>query len=383
MEWCKQRMSERIKMKGERYDVSHWLIDSSLKTGSLEADREWLNGDAVTLIIAGSDTIAPTLVFAFYELAHNPLCQGKPLEELLDIDIYDRIRLQGCTYLTAVINETPRSHPPVPNGGYRQSPPGGLTIAGTYVPENVAIVSPRYSLARLECSYESADQWVPERWTTRPEMVKNSRGFAPFSQGRFSCVGKTLAMGEMRFVIALLVKRFKVEFGCSNQGEPLFGNMRDQFTASPGRLDLMLRVIEPREATLGEDGEGWVGFTRAMRVPTLFGRNYGELWEPYPVLSRSGECATCYWNRTVPPMRDILAVSMADMNRDIERRGVKYAHYWRLVDDPSAFRLLGLLPGDGDSPVHHCNLRHERREDEPFGIRYHAVSYTWGDNSLI
>ena len=34
-------------------DVSHWLIEASRKKGSLEADRNWLNGDAVTIIIAG------------------------------------------------------------------------------------------------------------------------------------------------------------------------------------------------------------------------------------------------------------------------------------------------------------------------------------------
>jgi hypothetical protein len=41
------------KMKADRADVSHWLIDASLKKRSLEADRKWLNGDAVAVIIAG------------------------------------------------------------------------------------------------------------------------------------------------------------------------------------------------------------------------------------------------------------------------------------------------------------------------------------------
>lgn len=40
-------------MEVDTLDVSHWLINASLKRGSLEADREWLNGDAVTIIIAG------------------------------------------------------------------------------------------------------------------------------------------------------------------------------------------------------------------------------------------------------------------------------------------------------------------------------------------
>lgn len=164
--------------------------------------------------------------------------QDKVLDELRDVDIYDPAQLQRCAHLNAIINETLRLHPPVPTGGYRQSPPGGLSIDGTYIPGNVTIVAPRYSLARLESSYKSADQWIPERWTTRPEMVRDTRGFAPFSQGRFNCVGKGLAMNEMRFVIALLIQKFQVDFLGHDKGEELFANLRDQFTAAPGKLEL-------------------------------------------------------------------------------------------------------------------------------------------------
>ncbi|KAI2615890.1 cytochrome P450 [Hypoxylon sp. NC1633] len=244
MQWCKDRMGERLLMKVTKPDVAHWLIESSLKKGSLEADREWLNGDAVTIIIAGSDTIAPTLVFAFYELARNPAHQKILLDELADVNIYDPLALQRCTHLTAVINETLRLHPPVPTGGYRQSPPAGMTIAGTYIPGNITIVSPRYSLARLESSYVDPELWIPERWSTRNELVKDARGFAPFSQGRFNCVGKTLAMNEMRFVIALLIKKFEVGFWKGEKGERLFGDLKDQFTAAPGQLNLHFRVRE-------------------------------------------------------------------------------------------------------------------------------------------
>lgn len=70
-------------------------------------------------------------------------------------------------------------------------------------------------------------------------MILDPRGFAPFSQGRFNCVGKTLAMNEMRFVIALLISKFHMEFAGNEKGEKLFSDLKDQFTASPGRLDLV------------------------------------------------------------------------------------------------------------------------------------------------
>jgi hypothetical protein len=39
-------------MEGDKADVSHWLIDASKKTNTMIEDRDWLNGDAVTIIIA-------------------------------------------------------------------------------------------------------------------------------------------------------------------------------------------------------------------------------------------------------------------------------------------------------------------------------------------
>ncbi|KAK4173614.1 putative cytochrome P450 E-class, group I [Triangularia setosa] len=244
MKWCKQRMGERIARYGkgtERKDVSHWLIEESVKGGTLERDREWLNGDAVTVVIAGSDTIAPTLVFCFYELVKNRKLQQRLREELGGVDIYDKGELAKCGLLTGVIKETMRLWPAVPTGGYRQTPEGGVEIAGKWVPGGVTIVSPRWSLGRLEEAFERADEFIPERWTTRSEMVRDGRGFQPFSQGRFNCVGKALAMAEMRFVIALLVTGFEVGFWDEEKGDRLLGELRDQFTASPGGLELEFR----------------------------------------------------------------------------------------------------------------------------------------------
>ncbi|KAK8008231.1 hypothetical protein PG991_010782 [Apiospora marii] len=245
--WCRDRMRERIEMKGVLPDVSHWLIDASVKNGSLQADNEWLNGDAIAIIIAGSDTVAATLVFAFYELAHDPSHQDKLLAELEGVNIHDRVALQSCQHLNAVINETLRLHPAVPTGGYRETPPEGMTIGGTYIPGNVVIVAPRYSISRLEGAYVDARRWVPERWTTRPEMVRDARGFAPFARGKFNCVGQNLALIELRFVIALLVRKFRIGFAPGESGETLFAGLRDQFTAAPGKLRLLFHSRESPE----------------------------------------------------------------------------------------------------------------------------------------
>ncbi|KAI0534869.1 cytochrome P450 [Xylaria digitata] len=244
LRWCRECIDERLQMKGDRPDVSYWLIDSYIKNGSQEAERAWLNGDAATVIVAGSGTVSVVLTFAFYHLARDPSQQDKLIREIQDVDIYDRVQLQSCNHLTAFINETLRLYPPVPTGGNRITPPAGVTINGKYIPGGVTIVAPKYSIHRLESSYERADRFIPERWTTQQDMVKDNRGFAPFSLGKFGCIGKSLAMIEMRFVIALLLKKFEIEFQGNDKGEALFADLKDQFTFAPGDLPLRFRMRE-------------------------------------------------------------------------------------------------------------------------------------------
>ncbi|KAI0400729.1 cytochrome P450 [Xylaria palmicola] len=245
LRWCKDCMDRRLELKGERPDVSHWLIEDYLANGSQQADRAWLNGDAVTIIVAGSGTVSAVLVFAFYELARNPSQQDKLHQEIENVDIYDRFQLQNCTHLNAFLNETMRLHPPVPTGGNRVTPPGGVTINNRHIPGGVTIVAPKYSIQRLESSYVDADQFIPERWTTRRDMVKDSRGFAPFSLGKYGCIGKSLAMSEMRFVTALLLKKFEIGFQGAGKGESLLAGLRDHFTFKPGDLPLRFRIRTP------------------------------------------------------------------------------------------------------------------------------------------
>jgi cytochrome P450 len=147
-----------------------------------------------------------------YELAQTPEQQEKLFAELKDADTSDHLLLQRYAHLNAIINETLRLHPPVPTSGYRQSPAAGMMINKTYIPGNVTIMVSRYSLARLESIFEYANHFIPERWITKPRMVKDVRGFAPFSQGRFNCIGKALAMRKMRIIIAMLAKKFEIAF---------------------------------------------------------------------------------------------------------------------------------------------------------------------------
>ena len=75
-------------------------------------------------------------------------------------------------------------------------------------------------------------------------MVADKCAFTPFSIGRFACVGKGLALAELRFVTALLVSKYDITFAPGEDGIRCWRDMKDQFTAAPGKLEL---VFIPRE----------------------------------------------------------------------------------------------------------------------------------------
>lgn len=68
--------------------------------------------------------------------------------------------------------------------------------------------------------------------------------FAPFFTGRFGCVGKNLALMEVRAVAASLLRRFDFGFKEGSRGEEVLRDMGDVFTAAPGRLELVFRERE-------------------------------------------------------------------------------------------------------------------------------------------
>lgn len=80
-----------------------------------------------------------------------------------------------------------------------------------------------------EDNFAQAEQFIPERFSTRPELVKNKDAFAPFSVGPYGCIGKNLAYIEIRTLTALLLKQFDVALAPGEDGSMLMES-RDHFT---------------------------------------------------------------------------------------------------------------------------------------------------------
>ena len=94
--------------------------------------------------------------------------------------------LAHAEYLNAVINETMRLYNPTGTNGAKQTPSEGIVLSDTFIPGNVGVVSSIWSTHRSEKYFVKPLEWIPERFTSQPELVLDKRAFHPFSFGKYS-----------------------------------------------------------------------------------------------------------------------------------------------------------------------------------------------------
>ncbi|KAJ3577828.1 hypothetical protein NPX13_g2742 [Xylaria arbuscula] len=237
-------VEKRMKNKPESVDITSFFIEDSQRKDADKTSFEAIYGDSGVVLLAGSTT-GPTLILVLYCLARWPENAEKIRQELRSVDYNDMTALSALPHLTGTINESLRLYPAGPTFGSRQTPPEGLDCDGVHIPGDVKVIAPRYSLGRLEEAYEAPHDFIPERWYSKPELIKDKRAFAPFSMGRNSCAGKKIAMSQMRLTIAILLSKYSISFAPGNSDKHLVEkDMRDQMTPLPGDLELVFKELE-------------------------------------------------------------------------------------------------------------------------------------------
>ncbi len=73
-------------------------------------------------------------------------------------------------------------------------------------------------------------------------MIKKRNAHAPFALGRYGCIGKQLALQELRYVTALLASKYDVSFPPGEDGRSVEEDALDEFTSNPGGLRVVFRV---------------------------------------------------------------------------------------------------------------------------------------------
>lgn len=200
----------------DRKDLLARLMEGRDEKGE-PLGREELTAEALTQLIAGSDTTSNSSCALLYHVARTPGCLAKLQAELdsaipaeVDVPTYDMVR--DLPYLQNVLNEALRYHSTSGIGLPRLIPldnPQGIHLLGQYFPPGTVLSVPSYTMHHSQEIWgEDADDFRPERWDSITPRQKNA--FIPFSTGPRACVGRNVAEMEMKLIVATWARRYHV-----------------------------------------------------------------------------------------------------------------------------------------------------------------------------
>ena len=227
-------IDERRRDDTERDDILSMLLEARHEDGSPMSHQE-LRDELMTLLVAGHETTASELAWAFERLARSPAVVARLHDE---IDAGDE-----DAYVTATIQETLRRRPVLPNAAPRlvKEP---VEIGGWTYPPGVCLVANAYLIHHDPSIYPDPYAFRPERFLGESPGTYT---WIPFGGGRRRCLGASFALMEMKVVLKAVLSRFDVA--------PASGTLeltrRRAITISPGRgaeTVLRKRVREPQSA---------------------------------------------------------------------------------------------------------------------------------------
>lgn len=191
----------------DHQDVLSLLLAARDEDGNPMQDQE-LRDELITLLVAGHETTASAIAWAFYWIHQDERIRTTLLAELdslpADADPMDLFRLP---YLTALCNETLRIYPigmlTFPRRVRqrvrlvnRELEPGDLVMGSIYLTHRNPEIFP------------NPTEFRPERFLERQYSPYE---FLPFGGGSRRCLGLALAQFEMKLVLATWLQTWTLE----------------------------------------------------------------------------------------------------------------------------------------------------------------------------
>jgi len=181
-------------------------------------------------MIAGTNSAAQAMRMTLLCLINNPVAYRRLQQEIDDAIAAGAISAPitnaealKLPYLQAVIHEGLRFYPPVTGLGFKQAPEGGDMLNGYFVPGGTQVGQNFFGVGRSLLVWgPDADVFRPERWlgADKDELRRmNAALDTSFGHGKYSCLGKPIAIMELNKVFVELLRRY--DFAVMNPERPI------------------------------------------------------------------------------------------------------------------------------------------------------------------
>lgn len=227
-------------------DILAALLDARNPTTGAPMDLKELVNQVATLFLAGHETSASALAWAFAMLARHPETQDKASQEVhaqLAERPIERADIKTLPYVRNVFRETLRLYPPL-SLFVRQNTVDGCPLRDKKIPADALMIVSPWLVQRHRRRWSEPDRFRPERWSESGIHECMRQAYMPFGMGPRVCPGAGFALQEASLILASVLRRFQVQPAWRRTPYPL-----GRLTTRP--KDGVLLELRPREPAAG------------------------------------------------------------------------------------------------------------------------------------
>jgi cytochrome P450 len=206
-----QVVDRRRKDRATPTDVLGMLMQArDPQDGKFMPDGQLID-EILTLIVAGHETTASTLNWAWYLISQHP-----EVEEKLSIELNTLTSFSGFDdlprflYTRQVIEEAMRLYPA---GWYMTRRALHDDRLGEYfVPAGTEIYIPPYFIQRHPDLWDEPDRFNPDRFGPENSRLRHRLATIPFSAGPRNCIGALFARIEMQIHLMIIARHLRLRY---------------------------------------------------------------------------------------------------------------------------------------------------------------------------
>ncbi|KAL4200012.1 hypothetical protein AMTRI_Chr03g54260 [Amborella trichopoda] len=197
------------------------LLSRFMDTGM---DKEFIVDIVINFILAGRDTTSAALTWFFWLLERHPQVEEAIIQEIGSSNEIGMDEVKQLNYLHAALCESMRLYPPVPNDS-KEAATEDVLPDGTKVSKGTRVSYNPYAMGRMEGIWgKDFEEFRPERWLDKESglfVPVDSFKYPVFQAGPRVCLGKEMAFLQMKGIVCMVLKRFKIRMANSS-ADPVF-----------------------------------------------------------------------------------------------------------------------------------------------------------------
>jgi cytochrome P450 len=202
-------------------DLLTLLLTARDDEGNSMSDQQ-LRDEVITILLAGHETTALNLSWAWYLLAQHPEVEQRLHAELESVlggrppAVSDLPKLQ---YTDRVIRETLRLYPPAWRVFRRTEEP--FQVGDYLLPAGSNIVLSQWVTQRDPRWFAEPERFHPDRWSEESAAKLPRFAYFPFGGGPRVCIGAGFAMMEAMLLLATIAQSYRIRLKPGQRVESL------------------------------------------------------------------------------------------------------------------------------------------------------------------